>query len=89
MTIEYMVFIEQRWLAMCAELMNRKIYEFSSIEDLFGSRQKYFTHLWGYKQKFKDNQQLAEKFCKDCSDRREYDFPDVFEKFKMKEWFNY
>ena len=73
--LPYMVFAEQRWLAMCARLMHRKIHALSSLDDLFGGRQKYFTHIWGAKQKLRDDPTLAEKFCSDCIARLRYDFP--------------
>ena len=73
--LPYMVFVEQRWLAMCARLMNRKVYEMSSLDNLFGGRQKYFTHVWGAKQQLRDDPRLAEKFCSDCVARLQYDFP--------------
>ena len=87
--LTHMVFAEQRWLSMCAKLMNRKIFELSSLNDLFSDRQKYFTHIWGHKQKFRDDQSLAEKFCNDCAKRLKKDFPNEFEKFQLKEWFKY
>ena len=74
--LPYMVFIEQRWLAMCAKMMRRKVYEMSSLDDLFGGHQKYFTHIWGHKQKFRDDPELAKKFCADCEKRLRHDFPD-------------
>ena len=79
-TLPYMVFIEQRWLAMCMKLMNRKVYEMSSLEDLFSGHQKYFTHIWGHKQRFRNNPEQSDRFCQDCMQRLKYDFPEVLEK---------
>ncbi|MBR2179444.1 MAG: hypothetical protein IJ862_03490 [Selenomonadaceae bacterium] len=79
--LPYMVFAEQRWLAMCMKLMRREVYALSSLKDLFGRRQEYFTHIWGYKQKFRDDPNLAEQFCNDCLGRLKHDFPDTFNNF--------
>ena len=73
--LPYMVFVEQRWLAMCARLMRRPVHELSSLDDLFGGRQKYFTHVWGAKQRLRDDPAFAEKFCSDCIARLRHDFP--------------
>ena len=43
--LTYMVFAEQRWMAMCADYLSIPIHEFSSLSVLFGGKQKYFTHL--------------------------------------------
>ena len=73
--LPYMVFAEQRWLAMCARLMNVPVHELSSLDNLFGGRQKYFTHVWGFKQQLRDEPTRAEKFCADCVARLQHDFP--------------
>ncbi|MBQ7706015.1 MAG: hypothetical protein IJT73_11440 [Selenomonadaceae bacterium] len=84
--LAHMVFIEQRWLAMCAALMNREIFALSSMQELFGGRQKYFTHIWGEKQKLRDNLQAAENFCRNCVERINNDFPDWAERLKKLDW---
>ena len=83
--LTYMVFVEQRWAAMCAALMQREIFSLSSIENLFG-RQEYFTHLWGSKQNFRDDAQASEKFCRSCARRIQNDFPDWAEKLRASDW---
>lgn len=76
--LPYMVFVEQRWLAMCARLMKRPVHALSSLDELFGGRQKYFTHVWGSKQKLRDDPIYAERFCADCVDRINADFKNIF-----------
>lgn len=83
--LSYMVFVEQRWAAMCAALMHREIFSLSSLENLFG-RQKYFTHLWGSKQKFRDNLKASENFCRNCARRIQHDFPCWAEKLRASQW---
>ena len=81
-----MVFAEQRWMAMCAEYLAIPVKELSSMDRLFDSKQSYFTHIWGYKQKLKDNQQAANKFCKKCAQRLSHDFPDIANKLADYSW---
>ena len=78
------VFVEQRWLAMCAELCKVEIKSFSDLAELFGGEQKTFTHIWGYKKFFRENKNAAEKFCRDCAKRIAHDFPQTAEKFLSK-----
>ena len=89
--LPYMVFVEQRWLAMCAELFGKKIFSFSNLPELFG-KQNFFTHLWGHKQILRENPSDAEKFCRDCAGRIFHDFPNFAEKFKtldrLKKYFS-
>ena len=76
--LPYMVFVEQRWLAMCAKLCKVEIQSWSNLTELFGE-QKIFTHIWGYKKFFRENKSAAEKFCRDCAGRIAHDFPQVAE----------
>ena len=78
--LPYMVFVEQRWLAMCAEIYNKKIFSFANLDELFG-KQNFFTHLWGQKKFLRENLGDAEKFCRDCAGRIFHDFPTSAEKF--------
>ena len=77
--LPYMVFVEQRWLAMCAENCGVKIHSWSNLFELFGG-QKFFTHIWGHKQILRENPDAAEKFCRDCAARIKHDFPDFAKK---------
>mgnify|MGYP007101898241 CR=1 FL=1 len=79
--LPYMVFVEQRWLAMCAELCGVEVHSLSDLTELFGGEQKTFTHIWGYKKFFRENREAAEKFCQDCANRIAYDFPTETKKF--------
>ena len=84
--LKYMVFAEQRWLAMCAEKFGVKIYSLSNLAELFGS-QKSFTHIWGEKKFLRENSQAAEKFCRNCAGRLKKDFPDFTKKISWCERF--
>lgn len=81
-----MVFAEQRWMAMCAEHLNVPINELSTLKGLFDGKQQYFTHVWGYKQKLRDNPDEAEAFCQKCAGRLKHDFPEFAEKLKNYVW---
>ena len=79
--LPYMVFVEQRWMAMCAERCGVEIHCLSDLPALFGNEQKTFTHVWGHKQVFRDNKAAAEEFCRDCAGRIVHDFPQTVEYF--------
>ena len=81
--LPYMVFAEQRWLAMCAKSMGLKIFEFSALEDLFSDQQKYFTHVWGFKESLRNDSTLEKKFCDDCLARLKFDFPEFFDRMEF------
>lgn len=72
----YMVFAEQRMLAMCADELNVNINTFSSTDTLFDEKQQTFTHLWGDKENLRRNPQIAKKFCQSCVKRLKHDFPE-------------
>ena len=84
--LSYMVFAEQRWMAMCAEKFDVPIHELSSLEGLFDGKQKYFTHVWGYKQRLRDNPQEADEFCRKCGGRLKHDFPEFAARIKKYAW---
>ena len=84
--LTYMVFAEQRWMAMCADRMDIQIYEISPLRELFGKRQKNFTHIWGYKQFLRDNHHKADDFCRKCAKRIKRDFPFVANKLSNEAW---
>ena len=84
--LRYMVFAEQRWMAMCAEHLDIPIHEFSTLEGLFDNKQKYFTHVWGYKQRLRNNPEEARDFCRKCAGRLQHDFPEIAEKLKSYAW---
>lgn len=69
----YMVFAEQRLLAMLAE--NYRVRALSDIESLFTSGQQYFTHVWGFKQQMRDDPQAYDAFCGKCAARLLCDHP--------------
>ncbi len=82
----YMVFAEQRWMAMCADHMSVPVHQFSSLPQLFDENQKYFTHVWGCKQNLRDNPSKAALFCCECAGRLQHDFPDFAEKLFRHNW---
>lgn len=81
-TLKYMVFAEQRLLAMCAEKYGVEILEFSNLFNLFRNGEGYFTHIWGMKQQMRDIPALRFDFCKRCISRIEKDFPHWIEKLR-------
>lgn len=72
----YMVFAEQRLLAMCAEAADIRIDSLSTPEMLFSREQQDFTHVWGFKQAMMEHPQLREAFCRQCAARIRRDFPE-------------
>ena len=76
-TLTYMVFAEQRLLAMCAEKKHAHAAALSDLPALFGGAQNgYFTHIWGFKQQMRENPKLYEDFCRRCAARLQKDFPE-------------
>ena len=71
----YMVFAEQRLLAMCAQACGVPIHAFSTDQDLFQGNQRDFTHIWGFKQAMQEQPVLHELFCQKCAARIRKDFP--------------
>ena len=71
----YMVFAEQRLLAMCAQACGVPIHAFSTEQDLFQGNQRDFTHIWGFKQAMQEQPVLHELFCQKCATRIRKDFP--------------
>lgn len=71
----YMVFAEQRLLAMCAQACGVPIHAFSTEQDLFQGNQRDFTHIWGFKQAMQEQPVLHELFCQKCAARIRRDFP--------------
>lgn len=76
--LTYMVFAEQRLLAMCAAHKQIRAAALSDLEALFtGAQQGYFTHIWGFKQQMRDDPALCDDFCRRCAARLRRDFPDA------------
>ena len=84
--LPYMVFAEQRWLAMLATARQKKIFSLSTLPDLFDGKQRYFTHVWGHKSYLRENPSAADKFCRDCAERLCYDFPKFAADLSTKAW---
>lgn len=73
--LTYMVFAEQRLLAMCIAEKNACLLQLSDLPELFGGTQKYFTHVWGFKQQMRDDPAVYHAFCHRCCMRLTRDFP--------------
>ena len=78
----YMVFAEQRVLALCAAQHGIPIRSLSELPDLF-SPQTRFTHLWGYKQLLSRNPAERGRFCRRCAARIVSDFPDAVSRCRI------
>lgn len=72
----YMVFAEQRLLAMCAESLGISIDTLSTVKTLFSQDQKDFTHIWGFKQAMAEHPALRKGFCHKCAQRIRRDFSE-------------
>ena len=81
--LPYMVFAEQRWLAMCAKSMNCTIFELATLDELFSTQQKFFTHIWGFKEQLRQNPDAERSFCDDCFLRLKVDFPEFFDRLEF------
>ncbi len=71
----YMVFAEQRLLAMRCAAHGTKLTAFSDLPALFSRKQTYFTHIWGYKQQLRSDPHLYDDFCRRCAARLMHDHP--------------
>lgn len=76
--ITYMVFAEQRLLAMCADMNNKEIIALADVDQLFSTEQKTFTHLWGYKRYLRSHPKEREDFCRRCMKRIKKDYPEFY-----------
>lgn len=80
--LTYMVFAEQRLLAMTAKRLNIDIFKISNLQRLFSDGEKCFTHTWGMKQQMRDMPELRRDFCVRCINRIIKDFPKYAETVK-------
>lgn len=71
----YMVFAEQRLLSICAEEKKFGSQVLMDKDQLFFPQNNY-SHLWGAKQKMRDDPGLMHDFCKRARARIRKDFPD-------------
>lgn len=83
----YMVFAEQRLLAMAADLWQCPAHSLARLGDLFGTEQTYFTHLWGEKERLRQDRQYAEEFCRRCALRITREFPQWASWLRQFDWF--
>ncbi|MCL1904065.1 MAG: hypothetical protein FWF94_06595 [Oscillospiraceae bacterium] len=72
--LTYMVYAEQRLLALLAAYKNIDVKTILCYEQL-RLPQKRYTHTWGAKQVMRDNPSEEERFCEKCRNRIRKDFP--------------
>ena len=80
--LTYMVFAEQRLMAMCALNKEKHIKSICSVDKLFSNTQEIFTHIWGHKRHLRENTLSREKFCLKCINRIKGDYPEVYSTIK-------
>lgn len=80
--LTYMVFAEQRLMAMTAQRMGIAVKTLSDPERLFRDGERCFTHTWGMKQQMREMPELREDFCRRCIHRIIGDFPEQEEMLK-------
>lgn len=78
----YMVFAEQRLMAMTAKRMGIELREFSTMERLFRDGDRSFTHIWGMKQQMREDPGMRRAFCGKCISRILADFPEYKDMLK-------
>jgi hypothetical protein len=71
----YMVFAEQRLLAILADLLKQQTEVLLDKDKLF-LPQDSFTHLWGAKRIMRGDKSEEDKFCKRCADRIKNEYPN-------------
>lgn len=76
-TLTYMVFAEQRLLAMCAKKQGIAVRTLQNLPVLFGGEQTSFSHVWGFKQQMRDTPALYSDFCRRCAARLARDFAEA------------
>jgi len=74
--LTYMVYAEQRLLAMLAKFKGIKVDTILDISSLH-MPQKNYTHTWGAKQVMRDIPEERERFCEKCRIRIRSDFPEL------------
>lgn len=73
--LKYMVFAEQRLIAMCADYTGTPVKTLLDKDTLFRP-QSDFTHLWGAKQAMRDHPELRADFISKCKVKMLSDFPE-------------
>lgn len=73
--LKYMVFAEQRMVAMCAQYTETPVLTLLDKDRLFFP-QNDFTHLWGAKQQMRERPELRQDFLSKCRLRLLSDFPE-------------
>lgn len=73
--LTYMVFAEQRLLPMLAKRCGIGYTTLLDKDRLFLPQSRY-THLWGAKQKMRDDKAQLDKFCERCRERIRKSYPE-------------
>ncbi|MCL2637818.1 MAG: hypothetical protein FWD48_05540 [Oscillospiraceae bacterium] len=73
--IKYMVYAEQRLLALCADYLKQPVETLLEKDKIFELQDDY-THLWGEKQKMRENPEYEREFNARCKARIRRDFPE-------------
>lgn len=73
--LRYMVFAEQRMIAMCAQYTDTPVETLLDHKNLFFP-QENFTHLWGAKQQLRDHPELRAELVENFRRRLTRDFPE-------------
>jgi hypothetical protein len=88
--ISWMVFAEQRLLAILAAKYGIDTYVLLNYKQLFTEHQNIFTHIWGYKSQLLFDSTKQQLFLNRCLKRIESDFPEfllrarkICEKFSL------
>jgi hypothetical protein len=71
----YMVYAEQRLLALCAGYLQQPVETLLDKDKIF-EPQESFTHLWGAKQQMRDDPEQEQEFNARCKARIRRDFPE-------------
>jgi hypothetical protein len=73
--LRYMVYAEQRLLALCASYLKQPVEILLDKSKIFEYQEDY-THLWGAKQQMRENPEQEREFNARCAARIKRDFPD-------------
>ena len=74
-TLTYMVYAEQRLLALMCESVKIRVGTLLEYGKPFHEQNKY-THTWGAKRVMRENPRELERFCEKCRVRIRNDFPE-------------
>lgn len=79
--LTYMVFVEQRLLAMLAQKEGVPLQSLTDGDDI-ANGQRRFSHVWGYKQILQSDENAAQAYCQRCAKRLQSDFPEYAQRLR-------